>query len=409
MTAPAPVWAVITGGGTAGHVLPGLCIAEELLRRGTPVEAVHWVGSVRGVETRLVPEAGFSLTSLPGRGLQRRLASANVLAVVGLLRAFAGSWGLLGRCRPAVVVGMGGYASLACGAAAVLRRVPLVVVEQNAVAGEANRALSRFAAGAASAFRGTDLRGARWIGNPVRSEVWATGGFHGDAEGAPGAAGRTRMRARRRAARAALGVESGRRMVAVFGGSLGARTINEAVAQAVSAEAAWGWSARGDLHVRHVSGRRNHVDARTRADARTGTPATGSRRSLAYDLVAYEEDMATLYAAADLVVCRAGATTVAELAAAGVPAVLVPLPGAPRDHQTANARAMVDAGAAVMVADAELDGARLVSSVDGLLADPARLESMARAGASVARPDAAGAAVDLVESCASRPRPSAVS
>ena len=376
-------WVVIAGGGTAGHVLPGLSIAGELVRRGIPAGEVHWVGSTRGVETRLVPEAGFEFTALPGRGLQRRLAIANAAAASGLLQAFVRSWRLLGRSRPAVVVGLGGYASVACAAAAALRRIPLVVLEQNAVPGAANRLLGRFSSCSAVAFKGTGLPGARWVGNPVRYEVLT--------------AAQVRVQDRP-AARAALGVKDDRRLVAVFGGSLGARTINSAVAQAVSTEAEWGWSSRDDLHVRHISGRRDH-DA-----ARDAVP--GSDRRLRYDLISYENDMASLYAAADVVVCRAGATTVAELAVVGIPAVLVPMPGAPGDHQTANSRALTDAGAAVMVADAEFDGVRLVSEVDALLGDPARLEFMSRAGTSLARPDAASAVADLVESYASRPRPS---
>ena len=382
-TAPSSrVWAVVAGGGTAGHVLPGLSICAEMVRRGTPAGAVHWVGSARGIETELVPQAGFGLTALPGRGLQRRLAAANASAAAGLLRALVQAWALLGRCRPAVVVGLGGYASFSCCAAAVLRRVPLIVVEQNAVAGAANRFLSRFAACSAVAFEATPLRRARWVGNPVRSEVLDVDRAAGRAE-----------------ARAALGVARDRRLVAVFGGSLGARSINEATAQAVSSDTPRGWRGRSDLHLRHISGRRGHAAAQAAAAAVEGDSG------LAYDLVEYANDMAAVYAAVDLVVCRAGATTVAELAATGTPAVLVPLPGAPRDHQTANARAMAEAGAAVILPDPQLSGARLVAEVDALLADGEKLDSMARAAASLSLPDAAGRIVELLELHARSPRP----
>ncbi|MCY4421638.1 MAG: undecaprenyldiphospho-muramoylpentapeptide beta-N-acetylglucosaminyltransferase [Acidimicrobiaceae bacterium] len=373
---PGSSWAVIAGGGTAGHVLPGISIAEQIVAGGAPREAVHFVGSARGVETRLVTEAGFGLTALPGRGLQRRLALSNATATIGLLRAFAEALVVLRRRRPAVVLGLGGYASAACGAAAALLRVPLVITEQNAVPGLANRLLSRFAAGAATAFEATDLPRATWTGNPVRTEVLA--------------ADRTSGRA---AARAALGVGSGRRLVAVFGGSLGSRSINEAVAAASEI-----WHDRGDLHIRHIAGRRDYDDLAGRA-------APDRERALGYDLVAYEDDMATVYAAADIVVSRSGATTVAELAAAGVPAVLVPLPGAPGDHQTANARRLAEAGGAVIVSDAELDGTRLAAEVDALLDDPDRLSAMAGAATALARPDAARAVVDLIERCALRPQP----
>ena len=368
-------WALIAGGGTAGHVLPGISIGREITRRGAPRQAVHFVGSARGVETRLVVEAGFTLTALPGRGLQRRLApssvAANAIAAAELARAFVQALFVLQRRKPAVVVGLGGYASAACGVAAALLRVPLVITEQNAVPGLANRLLSRLAAGAATAFESTDLPGATWTGNPVRSEVIAVD----RSTDSP-------------AARAALGVDDGRRMVAVFGGSLGARTINHAVTGALGL-----WRDRRDLHVRHIAGHRDYEDLSRRVPA-------DPDRALAYDLVAYEDDMAAVYAAADLVVGRAGATTVAELAAVGVPAVLVPLPGAPGDHQTANARRLEAAGGAVRVNDEDLDAARLVTEVDALLEDSGRLDSMASAARSLAKPDAAGAVVDLLESCA---------
>ena len=384
--APDPrAWAVVAGGGTAGHVLPGLSVCEEIVRRGTPVGAVHWVGSARGVESRLVPEAGFSLTALSGRGLQRRLlATANFAAATGLLLAFLRSWTLLKRLQPAVVVGLGGYASIACGMAAAVRRIPLIVMEQNAVAGAANRLLSRFAECAAVAFDTTELREARFVGNPMRPEILAVDRVEG-----------------RSRARAALGVAPGRRLVAVFGGSLGARSINDAVSQAVSGTGATAsWKSRCDLHVRHISGRRDHVIAQ----ASMSSPQ--ERCDVEYDLVEYEDDMASLYTAADVVVCRAGATTVAELAATGTPSVLVPLPGAPRDHQTANAQALVSGGAAVMVPDRQLTGSRLIAEVDALLADQGKLDAMARAAAASARPDAARSVVDLMQRHARRPRPS---
>ena len=197
----------------------------------------------------------------------------------------------------------------------------------------------------------------------------------------------------REAARAALGVDPDRRLVAIFGGSLGSRRINEAVAGATEL-----WRARGDLHIRHIAGRRDY-------GALAGRAASAGGSTLGYDLIDYEEDMATVYAAADLVVSRSGATTVAELAAAGVPAVLVPLPGAPGDHQTANARRLVEAGGALLVSDAEFDGARLAANVDALLDDPDRLSAMEGSAAALARPDAASAVVDLIEQYALRPPP----
>lgn len=369
-------WAIIAGGGTAGHMLAGLSIAREMTRRGAPADAVHCVASSRGAEHKLAGEAGFGLTALPGRGIQRRLTPANLGAVAGLARALARALRLVRRRRPAVVVGLGGYASVACGLAAAVWRVPLVVIEQNAVAGAANRLLARWARGAAVGFPTVDLPRAVCTGNPVRTEVLAVD--------------RGRQR---RAARAALGVGEGRFLVAAFGGSLGARRINEAVAELAAM-----WRGRSDIHVRHIAGRRDYGWVAERVESISGG-------ELGYDLVEYEDDMVAVYAAADLVVGRSGASSVAELAAAGVPAVLVPLPGAPGDHQTANARVLAAAGAAVVVADGDLDGSRLAAEIDSLAVEPDRLDDMGRAARTAARPDATEAVVDLIEKCARRPMP----
>lgn len=360
-------WAVIAGGGTAGHTLPGIAIARALVALGHDPATLHFVGSERGSEARLVPAAGFEVTLLPGRGIQRRLTIANVGAVGGLLRALVRAFLLMVRHRPAVVVAMGGYASVPCALAAVVLRVPIVVAEQNAVPGLANRLTSRFAKAAAVSFPATALPRAVLTGNPVRPEVLAVD--------------RERDRA---AARAALHIADGQRVVLAFGGSLGSLRINEAVVGALAA-----WLPRRDLTVRHVIGERDWVALTEQAPTIT--------EGVTYVPVRYEDDMPRAFAAADLVVCRSGATSVAELSAIGVPAVLVPLPGAPGDHQTANARALVDAGAAVLVPDAELTADRLVREVDALLAEDGRLAAMGEAARGVANREAGAAVAALVE------------
>ncbi len=357
-------FAIIAGGGTAGHVHPGLAIAEALVARGHARERIHYVGSERGMERELVPEAGFPLTLLPGRGIQRRLTLQTVASVWGLLRALVRSVGIVGRLRPRVVVSLGGYASVACAVAAGLWRVPVVVAEQNAVPGAANRLVSRWAKASAVSFPGTDLRRAVVTGNPVRPEMLAI-----DRTG-------ERDTARRR-----LGVGDGRALLVVYGGSLGARRLNQA-----AAEAAELWADRCDLSVRHIIGTRDW-DQLTR-------PAVDR---LEYRPIRYEDDMRSVFTAADLVVCRAGASSVVELAAAAVPSILVPLPGAPGDHQTANAMAMVEVDAAVLLPDADLSGPRLQREVDSLLGDPGRLAAMGAAASTVARPDAADAVAGLAE------------
>ena len=356
--APTATFAIVTGGGTAGHVLPALAIADAFLAAGHPRESIHFAGAERGIEARLVPPTGYPMTLLPGRGIQRRLTLANLQAIGALVVGFVRAIALVGRLRPRVVVAVGGYASAAVGLAAIVRRVPLVVAEQNLVPGAANRLLGRFARAAAVSFPGTPLPRAVVTGNPIRAEITAL-----DPE---------RDRA---AAKGAFGVDPGRRLVLVFGGSLGALRINEA---ALAAEDAW--RDRSDLTVHHVVGRRDW-------DAIAARATQGG--ALERRLVPYEDDMPAALAAADVAVCRSGSSTCFELAAAGLPAVLVPSPYVTADQQTGNARHLVDGGAAVLVPDDQLDGPRLVVEVDALLADRDRWAAMVRAARALARPDAA--------------------
>lgn len=362
-------FALIAGGGTAGHVQPAIAIARALVARGHKQSAVELVGSSRGIESRLVPEAGFELTLLPGRGIQRKLSWQNVKSLAALVVAFRRAWKLVGRRRPRVVVSVGGYASVPCALAAVVRRVPVVVAEQNAAPGAANRLVSRFAKACAVSFPGTPLPRAVVTGNPVRPEVLAI-------DRAVDAVG----------ARAKLGIEPGRRLVLIFGGSLGALRVNRAAIEAVRR-----WAGRSDLAVRHVVGARDWDEI-----AGGGSPLPPGAR-LQYQAVEYDDDMPTSLAAADVVVCRSGASTSFELLAAGLPAVLVPSPFVTADHQTANARHLAAAGAAVVVPDAELDGGRLTAEVDTLLADPRRLAAMADAARAASRPSAADDIAALVE------------
>lgn len=378
-----PTWAIVAGGGTAGHVLPGLAVARELVRRGRDASSILFVGAERGIESRLVPEAGFEVELLPGRGIERRLSVQNVVALWGLTTALWRAVRLVHRRRPAVVLALGGFASAACALAALLWRVPLVVAEQNARAGAANRLVARLARACAVPFDETDLPKAVVTGNPVRDEVLAV------------AADRDVL-----AARSELGLPEDRTVVVVFAGSLGSRRINEAVYGAVGR-----WAHRDDLAIHHVIGTRDWEDrpavARDLDEARAGPdgPAVG----LVYQPIRYQDRMDLVLGAADLAVCRAGGTTVAELAVVGVPAVLVPLPIATRDHQTANAGPFVRSGAAVLIPDGELDVDRLVAEVEALVGDPSRLAEMAVAARGLGRPDAAGAVADLVESTARRP------
>ncbi len=329
------------------------------------------------------PATGLPVTTLPGRGFARsfgpRPLLANVGAVATLAWACLMALALVGRRRPAVVVAMGGYACVPTALAAVVLGVPVVLVNIDAVPGAASRLVARFARATAVAFPGTTVPRAVVTGAPVRPEIVAAA--------RPG--GPVRADARR-----SLGLPTDRFVVGVVGGSLGAKTINDAAVALVAL-----WAGRADTAVYHVVGRR---DAAALAHAAAGSDAGG----LAYRQIPYEDKMASFYQAADVVVGRAGASTVAELCVIGVPAVLVPLPGAPGDHQTANAAVVAAAGGAVVVPDDQCTGARLAEEIDALRSPPERLGQMREAAASLGHPDAVAAVVSLIETHARLgPRP----
>jgi undecaprenyldiphospho-muramoylpentapeptide beta-N-acetylglucosaminyltransferase len=366
---------VIAGGGTAGHVMPALAVARALVRRGHPQGEIRFVGSRRGLEARLVPEAGFAVTLLPGRGIERRLSWAAVSAAAGLAVATVEAVALLGRLRPAAVLSVGGYAAAPCALAALVLRIPLVVAEANAVPGATNRVAARWARASATAFAGTGLPRAVVTGTPVREEVL----------------GATRTAGCRAASRRRLGIPEGRRVVAVTGGSLGARRVNEAVLDLASR-----WGGRPDIAIHHAVGRRDWP-------ALAGRTAAPEGRQLSYRAVEYEEDVPALLSAADVWVGRAGGTTIAELTAVGVPSVLVPLPIAPHDHQAVGAHQLEAAGGCVVVPDAECTGERLAAELDRLLDDAPALERMGAAAAAAGHRDASDRIAALVEDAAAGP------
>lgn len=363
-------WAVVAGGGTAGHLLPGLSVARALVDAGHPAETIHFVGAERGPEAELVPAAGFSVEVLPGRGIARKVSLASLKAALDLVRALVRGIGIVRRRRPAVVVVLGGYASFACGVGAVVTRTPLVLLEQNRRAGAVNRVLRRFATAAAVSFDGTDLPRATVTGNPLRPEIRAVAD-HPDPAGS----------------RAALGLPADRTVIGVFSGSLGSRRINDAVRGVVAR-----WADRSDLAVRHVIGRNGF-------SPELAAPPTLPEGGIDYQVVDYEDRMDLLLDASDVAVTRSGGS-VFELMATGVPAVLVPLPIATRDHQTANAEAVAATGGAVVVPDGELDADRLEAELGALLDDRARLAAMAEAMRAGATVDAAERAAAVVEAAA---------
>jgi UDP-N-acetylglucosamine:LPS N-acetylglucosamine transferase len=380
---------VIAGGGTGGHIVPSLQIARALVERGHPAESIELYGSRRGQEATTWPTLEFPYTLLHGRGLRRSMRPsawwANAGAVAGLASACVRALGSFLHRRPRVVVVVGGYASFPAGLAAVLTRVPLVCMTTDAVPGAVNGLLGRHAAANAVAFAETGLPRAHITGTPVRPEL----------------ATLDRTPAGRAASRVALGLPPDRQTVACAGGSLGARRVNRAVADL--AEGAW--AACADRSLYHVTGRRDYESFApgTRPGATTEAAAVvvagnqGNGSGLRYRVVPFEDRMPDFYNAADVCVVRAGAMTAAELLVAGVPAILVPLPGAPRDHQTRNAEALVSLGAAVLIPDRDCDGRRLALELDALLADPERLHSMREAARQNGHPDAAARVAELVD------------
>ena len=341
---------MIVAGGTGGHVYPGLAVAECLRAAGCEL---HWMGTRRGLEARVVRDAGVAFLTVPVSGLRRHGLLRWATAPAMLLIALGCAVFHILRHRPRVVLGMGGFVSGPGGLAAWLCRRPLVIHEQNAVPGLTNRWLSRLARRVLEAFPGSFPAqvGAEATGNPVRAEIAAL---------APPA---ERMQNR-------TGVN-----VLVFGGSRGARALNELVPAALVA------SGMPGLHVRHQCGAGDIAATQARYAA--------SATFAAVVVDAYIDDMAGAYAAADLVIARAGATTVAEITASGVAAILIPYPYAVDDHQTANARYLVDNDAAVVFAEQALTADTLGAEIRRLLGSRDRLTAMAVHARALARPQAA--------------------
>ncbi len=358
---PAILQVVLAGGGSAGHVEPAMNLADALRRRD-PTIGITALGTAQGLEARLVPARGYDLAVLPKVPLPRR-PTLDLLRVPGrLLGAVRQARGHLDRVGADVVVGFGGYVALPAYLAARRRGTPVVVHEANARAGLANRIGARGTPWVAAAVAGSGLRGARILGIPLRRQISTLD-----------------RAAVRGAARAELGLGVGP-VLLVTGGSQGARRINAAIAGAAPALADAG------VQVLHVSGPGQFDDVL--AQLGTAAPAT-------HHLLAYVDAMDIAYAASDLVLCRAGAMTCAELAAVGLPAVYVPLPIG-NGEQARNARPLVDAGAGLLVDDADLDPAYVLEVVLPLLNDHLQLSAMGSAAASLGHRDADEALADLV-------------
>ena len=349
-TAQGPV--LIMAGGTGGHIFPGIAVARELESRGVPV---LWLGSTVGLENELVPKAGIALERLSVSGVRGKGVMTKLVAPLKISGAVLQAIALLRRLKPRAALALGGFASGPGGIAAYLSRRPLIVHEQNSVPGVTNRALSKLARRVLTGFPNV-LRGEH-VGNPVRAEIAALP-----------------------APRERFANRSGRVHLLVLGGSQGAQALN-AKLPALLAQL----DADQRPEIRHQCGAR-HVEKTIQGYVDAGVAA---------DVRPFLGDMAEAYGWADLVVCRAGALTLAELCAAGVGSVLVPFPAAVDDHQTGNARSLSERGAAQLVPEGPDFDMRLLNTLRPLLADPAARLAMAESARALARPDATARIADV--------------
>lgn len=340
--------AILAGGGTGGHVIPALAIAQVLQQQFGA--EVLFIGTARGIENRLVPAAGFRLHLVEVGALKNVSLATRLRTMFDLPRAVWEARRLLAAFRPSVVIGVGGYASGPAMMAAMLSRIPTVAFEPNVVPGFANRVVARFVSGAAVHFAETAkyFRRAEVTGVPVRQAFFDI---------TPRSPGKENPG------------------VLVFGGSQGAHTINQAVMESVAALRA----RVPGIRIVHQTGERDYNDAQAAYAALSG----------AAEVFRFIDDMPSCFARADLLVCRSGASTVAEVAAAGKPAIFVPFPRAADDHQKRNAEALEQAGAAVLLEESNLSGKTLVDAIVSLLANPARLQQMGENARKFSHPNAA--------------------
>ena len=346
--------AILAGGGTGGHVIPAIAIAQELQRR-YHAECL-FIGTARGLETRLVPNAGFPLQLVRVGALNRVSVTTRLKTLFDLPRAVFSAAGMMNEFQPDVVIGVGGYASGPAMLAAILKHIPRLAFEPNVVPGFANRVVAHFVSAAAVHFKET----AEYFHNPSVTGVPVRPAFFQIST---------------------KGYQPCAQTLLVFGGSQGARAINQAMMRALPQLT----RRVPGLHVIHQTGERDYNDVQS-AYAQAGVAA---------EVHKFIDDMPAFFARADLVLCRSGASTVAEIAAAGKPAVFVPFPLAADDHQRRNAEALERAGAAVVLEETKLDEVWLVDTISALLEDPARLRKMIEAARAMAHPNAAKDIADL--------------
>ena len=359
---------VIAGGGTAGHVNPAIALARAL-----EADDVTFIGTERGAEGSLVPAAGFALERISVRGFDRSKPAGIFGVAMRASAAVVEARRILKRIAPDVVVGMGGYVALPVCMAARARRLPVVVHEQNIVLGLTNRICKRFAQRVAVSFEDTITTAGSWgvyVGNLVLPEI-----------------AKLDRQLERKQALVRYELDADRKTLLLFGGSQGARRINEAAPGLVRE-----WKSKKDRQILHVVGSQQTAESRAEGGSGTG--------GLVYRVVGFEDRMACAYSIADLAVCRGGASTVAELGAVGLPALIVPYPYHRDRQQEKHGRALEEAGAAIVIPDAEATPARVAKEAEELFADESRLRRMRAAALSFGRPDAAQRLAEVVREAA---------
>jgi len=357
---------IIAGGGTGGHVIPALAIAQQLKKQFAA--EVLFIGTARGIETRLVPQAGFPLELIQVGALKNVSLMTRVKTMFDLPRAIAASSRMLSDFDPEVVIGVGGYASGPAMVAAIRRRLPTLAFEPNVVPGFANRMIARWVSGAAVHFEETCqyFPHCKVTGVPVREAFFSI----------PPKSG------------VALTESGGTPTLLVFGGSQGARAINQAMIESLA-------GLRGRIpgvHIIHQTGQRDYDHVL----------AAYQQAGISGEVHKFIDDMPGTFGRADLLVCRSGASTVGEITAAGKPAIFVPFPAAADDHQNVNARALERVGAAVVVEESNLGAAYLVDTIAAVIGDVRRLQSMSAAAKSLAHPRAVEEIAEMVRQLAGR-------
>ena len=351
---------LIAAGGTGGHIYPGIAVASEVLRRDASSQ-VRFVGTSRGLEARLVPQSGFELSFIDSAGLKNVSPVARLRGLAVLPKGLLQARSLIRSFQPDIVVGAGGYVSGPVLLMAALMKLPTMVMDSNALPGWTNRRLARFVDRAAVSFaEALPYFGGKGVltGNPVRSEFFEIPRKHRN---------------------------PGELSLLVFGGSQGARAINEAMVAALP----YLGSRQNGLRITHQTGESDYEKVRA------GYAEAGWKDNA--DVRKYIDDMVSAFAAADLIICRAGATTSAELVAAGKAAIMIPFPLAADDHQRKNAEALQSAGAARMILQQDLSGEKLAQEILALSSNPVEISDMEGRSRALARHDAAAATVDLME------------